>query len=146
MEKKSSNLKKIVFGIIILVALFIIICCLSVDDSEKSINKRLKGYCEAIKEFDLGKTEQYMVAEYDYWVDMNENVLNTFMDVFKDSASKIEYTIEDIKVDEDKEYFLWANATVRFRFLDYSKVMSDSLERFEHEIYSMPSEIGRAHV
>ena len=134
----TGNVKKIIFGAVVIFALFIIWCLMGVDDSEKAIKKLVEGYCETIKEFNLDNTDQYIAFESDYWVDMNENVFNTFVDVFKDSISNMEYTIEDIKVDEDQEIFSWANVTVRFRFLDYSKVMSDSLERFEYEVNNMP--------
>jgi len=145
-KKKSGKGRKIVIGAIVIFVLFIIICCLAGgDDSGETmensspagdageVKELIEGYCEAIKGFDLDNTDKYLASEPDYWVNMNENALNTFMDIFKDGASGIEYTIEDIKVDEEQEIFSWADATVRFRFLDYSKLMSDSLVRLENE-------------
>lgn len=144
MEKeKSGNVKTIIFGFIVVLVsyiLYVFICSLSYDDSEKAIKKLMERYCESIKEFELDKMSKYIMVESDYWVNLDENVLDTFLDTFKDGVSKVEYTIEDIKVDEDQEIFSWAYVTVRFHFLDYSQVMSDSLERFEYEIYDMPSD------
>lgn len=144
MEKeKSGSVKTIIFGVVVVLVLYILyvfICSLLHDDSERAIKKFMEKYCESIKEFELDKMSKYIVGESDYWVNLNENVLDTFLDTFKDGVSKVEYTIEDIKVDEDQEIFSWAYVTVRFHFLDYSQVMSDSLERFEYEIYDMPSD------
>ena len=146
-KKKTGKVKKIVLGVVVLFVLFIIICCMAGggDDSEETVEnvnsagsaeevkELVKGYCGAIKGYDLDNTGKYLASEADYWVNMNENVLNTFRGIFKDGVSNLEYTIEDIEVDEGQEVFSWANVSVRFRFLDYSEVMSASLERIENE-------------
>ena len=154
-KKMTGKVKKIALGAIVLFVLFIIICCMTDggNDSEETMGndsstgsvEEVKGlveeYCGMIKEFDLDNTGKFLASEPDYWVDMNENVLNTFMDIFKDGVSNLEYTIEDIEVDEGQEIFSWANVSVRFRFSDYSKVMSVALERLENELGDSWNEI-----
>ena len=146
-KKKTGKLKKIIFGAAVLFVLFIIISSMagggdgseeavenaSPADSAEEVKELAEGYCGTIKGFDLDNTGKYLASEPDYWVNMNENVLNVFMDIFKEGVSNLEYTVEGVDVDEEQEVFSWANASVRFRFLDYSGVMSDSLERLENE-------------
>lgn len=131
MEQKK---KKNIFAAIIMFLLVIIISSCGSDSESEEVKKRLEGYCENIKKFELDETSKYLGIEPDYMVDMNENVLNMFMDIFRDSVSEVEYTIENIEIDETQEIFSWANVTVRFRYIDYSEVMSVSLEHLENEL------------
>ena len=157
-KKKTGKLKKIILGAIVLFVLFIIICCMAGGgdgseetienanpaDSAEEVKELVEEYCGTIKGFDLDNTGKYLASEPDYWVNMNENVLDMFRDIFKEGVSNLEYTVEGADVDEEQEIFSWANVSVRFRFLDYSGVMSDSLERLENEYGAdtIPSDVS----
>ena len=128
-QKKKKN----IFVAISMFLLVIIISSCGNDSESEEVKKRLEGYCETIKKGELDKTSKYLGSEPDYMVDMNENVLNMFTDIFRDSVSDMEYTIENIEIDETQETFSYANAMVCFQYIDYSEVMSVSLEHLENE-------------
>jgi len=115
-KKKTGKLKKIIFGAAVLFVLFIIISSMagggdgseeavenaSPADSAEEVKELAEGYCGTIKGFDLDNTGKYLASEPDYWVNMNENVLNVFMDIFKEGVSNLEYTVEGVDVDEEQ--------------------------------------------
>lgn len=140
-NRKSGKWKKILIAVVILVAFFALLGSCGGDDNEETPNsetskelaERMEKYCEAIKAFDLEGTDEYLGSEPDYYVNMNEGVLDAFTDIFEESASDIEYTVGTVDVDEEQDTFSWGNVTVQFRFHDYSEVMTASMERLENE-------------